>query len=284
MSLRFRKTKEIFFLLIAKAITLLSVILLSVLLYHIIREGVDYLKPHFFTNLPSRIASKSGIKAGLVGSLWLISFTALFSIPLGIASAIFLEEYKIRGKLGKIIEINVSNLAGVPSVVYGLLGLALFVNGFGLGPSLLSGALTLSLLILPVIIVASREAIKAVPDSIRQAAYGLGATKWQVVWGQVLPVALPGIMTGVILAISRAIGEAAPLIIVGAVSYVSMVSHNPLDEYTAMPIQIFNWASRPQESFHRLAATGIIVLVSLMLILNLIAVVIRYRSAKRVKL
>ena len=207
--------------------------------------------------------------------------TAFFSIPIGIAAALFLEEYGVKGKLGKLIEINVANLAGVPSIVYGLLGLTIFVRWFSFDRSILSAALTLSLLILPVIIVATRESIRAVPNTIRYGAYALGASKWQVIFGHVLPVSVPGILTGVILALSRAIGETAPLIIVGALAYVSFIPESIKDEFTVMPIQIYNWASRPQEKFHHLAASGIIILLAIMLFMNFIAVYIRHKTTKR---
>lgn len=279
-----RKKIESLFKVVSRVITWSSVALLFILIFHLMKEGMSYLNWHFLSHFQSRFPAKSGMKAGILGSLLLISVSALFTIPIGVASAIFLEEYKIPGKFGKIIEINIANLAGVPSIVYGLLGLSVFVRAMGMGRSLLAGGLTLGLLVLPVIIVASREAIKAVPDSLRQAAYALGASKYQVVFGHVLPVAFAGIMTGIILAISRAIGEAAPLIVVGALSYVSFVPESINDEFTAMPIQIYNWAGRPQEEFHKLAATGILVLLVIMLGLNFVAIWLRDRSAKKVKL
>jgi phosphate transport system permease protein len=279
----YRKRKETFFKALCLALTFVSIIILIILLYHIAIAGNKYISLKFLTSWPSRFPHKAGIKAGIWGTLWLISLTALISVPIGIFSSLFLEEYKIPGKIGKIIEINVANLAGVPSIVYGLLGLTVFVRYLGLDRSLLSGALTLSLLILPVIIVSSREAIKAVPDSIRYAAYALGASKYQVILWHVLPSAIPGILTGVILALSRAIGETAPLIIVGALTYVSYTPESIMDEFTVLPLQIYNWASRPQEEFHSLAAAGIIVLLSVMMTMNLIAVIIRQKASKKVK-
>lgn len=279
-----RKRKEKLFKYACLALTFSSVLILVVLLYHIGQTGNKYLSLKFLTSWPSRFPHKAGIKAGIWGTIWLISLTAAISIPLGVLSALFLEEYKIPGKIGKIVEINVANLAGVPSIVYGLLGLTVFVRYFGLDRSLLSGALTLSLLILPVIIVSSREAIKAVPDAIRFGAYALGASRYQVVFWHVLPIALPGILTGVILALSRAIGETAPLIIVGALTYISYTPESVMDEFTVLPLQIYNWASRPQEEFHYLAAGGIIVLLTVMLSMNFIAVVIRQKTSKKVKI
>lgn len=284
MNYKIRKVKELIFRLWCMILTWSCLLLLLLLLFHICKQGFEYFDIDFLKNYPSRRVERAGIKAGLWGSLWLMGLTALISIPIGIASALFLEEYGIKGKWGKLVEVNVANLAGVPSIVYGLLGLAVFVRETGGGRSLLSGALTLSLLILPVIIVASREAIRSVPNSIRFAAYALGACKWQVIFGQVLPLSLPGIITGIILALSRAIGETAPLIVVGALAYVSFIPESVMDEFTVMPIQIYNWASRPQEEFHQLAASGIILLLSMMLLMNLIAVVIRHKTTKRNRL
>ncbi|MCO4794462.1 MAG: phosphate ABC transporter permease PstA [Bacteriovoracaceae bacterium] len=276
-----RRRAEKAFKWISRIMTWSTVFILLVLLYHLGKEGWEYIDWQFLDSYPSRKVAKAGIKAGLWGTVWLIITTAVITIPIGVASALFLEEYGVKGKIGKLIEINVSNLAGVPSIVYGLLGLAVFVRWFNFERSILSGALTLGLLIMPVIIVATREAVKAVPDSIRFGAYALGAHKWQVVFYHVLPVALPGIITGVILALSRAIGETAPLIIIGALAYVSFVPESVMDEFTVMPIQIYNWASRPQEEFHQLAASGIVALLALMLTLNFIAVFIRIKTTKR---
>ena len=277
----YRRFREKAFQLTCRFFTYLTVLVLAVLLYHIVKEGWKYFDWQFLTSFPSRRVHKAGILAGIAGSVWLIGLTAMISIPIGVCAALFLEEYGVKGKLGKMIEINVANLAGVPSIVYGLLGLAVFVRGFSLGRSLLSGALTLSLLILPVIIVATRESIRAVPAAIRDGAYALGASKWQVITGHILPTSLPGILTGVILALSRAIGETAPLIIVGALAYMSFVPESIKDEFTVMPIQIYNWAGRPQEKFHQLAASGIIILLAIMLLMNLVAVIIRHKTSKR---
>jgi phosphate transport system permease protein len=276
-----RKKMESLFKWGSLALTWGTMVILIVLLSHVIKEGFEYFDWGFLDSYPSRKPYKAGIKAGIWGSFWLMGMTTLISVPVGVASALFLEEYGIKGKFGKLIEINISNLAGVPSIVYGLLGLALFVRYLGFDRSLLSGSLTLSLLIIPVIIVSSREAIKSVPNTIRFGAYALGALKWHVVFFQVLPVALPGILTGIILALSRAIGETAPLIIIGALAYVSFIPESIMDEFTVMPIQIYNWASRPQAAFHSLAASGIISLLILMLSMNLVAVIIRYKMAKR---
>ncbi len=262
------------------ALTWFCLVLLAVLLVHATREGLPWLDAQFLSNFPSRFPERAGIKSALYGTLWLISFTALFSIPIGVAAAIYLEEYAKKTRLNTLIEISIANLAGVPSIVYGMLGLAVFVRWMALGRSVVAGAMTMSLLILPVIIIASREAVRAVPSSIRLASYALGATKWQTVRHHVLPSASSGIITGTILALSRAIGETAPLIMIGALTYVAFVPNGPMDQFTALPIQIFNWVSRPQEEFHELAAAGIIVLLVVLLVMNGIAVFIRQRSQR----
>lgn len=254
-----------------------GVLLLGVLLVTIVRQGWHWVDWQFLTTFPSRFPEKAGICSAVVGSLWLIAVTAVLAVPLGIGAAVYLEEFSRKGWLATFIEINIANLAGVPSIVYGMLGLAIFVRAFGFDRSILAGACTMSLLILPVIIMAAREALRAVPQSIRWAALALGATRWQTVRAHVIPSAMPGILTGVILAISRAIGEAAPLIMIGALTFVAFVPRGPLDEFTTLPIQIFNWSSRPQVSFHELAAAGIIVLLIVLLSLNAIAVVVRQK-------
>ncbi|MBI4480511.1 MAG: phosphate ABC transporter permease PstA [Acidobacteria bacterium] len=262
------------------AATWAGVVLLALLLGEVFWDGIGWLDMQFLTSFPSRFPERAGIQAALWGTIWLIALTALFSIPVGIGAAIYLEEYARRNWINTVIEINISNLAGTPSIVYGILGLALFVRGLALGRSLLAGALTMSLLILPVTIIASREALRAVPGSIRQASFALGATRWQTVWHHVLPAALPGILTSIILALSRAIGETAPLIMIGALTYVAFTPSGPMDAFTALPIQIFNWASRPQKEFYSLAAAGIIVLLAVLLSLNAAAIWIRYRSQR----
>jgi phosphate transport system permease protein len=255
-------------------------LVLLYLSWSMFEKGYDTLTLDFLNNFSSRTAARSGIKAGIYGSFYLAGLTALIAIPLGIGTAVFLEEYMPESAFKKIIDINIANLAGIPSIIYGMLGLALFVRILGFGGSILSGALTMSLLILPVIVVASREALKNVPVSIRHAAYALGAEKWQTVRAHVLPAAAPGIMTGIILAMARALGETAPLILVGAVTYIAFVPEGPMDSFTVMPLQIYNWTSRPQESFQSIAASGIIVLMALILVSNALAVFIRYRGEK----
>ncbi|MEC9423107.1 MAG: phosphate ABC transporter permease PstA [Nitrospinota bacterium] len=254
-----------------------GVLILGVLLFHVTWEGFPWLDMQFINDFPSRFPKKAGINSALFGTLWLIGFTALFSVPIGIGAGIYLEEFGNKNYLSRFVDLNISNLAGVPSIVYGMLGLVIFVRWFGLGESVLAGALTMSLLILPIIIIATREALRAVSGTIRQAAFALGATRWQTVYAHVLPQAFPGILTGIILALSRAIGETAPLIMIGALTYVAFVPEGPMDEFTALPIQIFNWASRPQKEFHELAAAGILVLLFVLLLMNSIAVIIRHR-------
>jgi len=254
-----------------------GVLILGVLLFHVTWEGFPWLDMQFINDFPSRFPKKAGINSALFGTLWLIGFTALFSVPIGIGAGIYLEEFGNKNYFSRFVDLNISNLAGVPSIVYGMLGMVIFVRWFGLGESVLAGALTMSLLILPIIIIATREALRAVSGTIRQAAFALGATRWQTVYAHVLPQAFPGILTGIILALSRAIGETAPLIMIGALTYVAFVPEGPMDEFTALPIQIFNWASRPQKEFHELAAAGILVLLFVLLLMNSVAVIIRHR-------
>ncbi|MBP7844851.1 MAG: phosphate ABC transporter permease PstA [Proteobacteria bacterium] len=261
--------------------TLISVFLLAVLLWHIFKQGHSVLSWNFFQNYPSRFSAQAGIRSAFYGTIWVMICTAISVVPLGILTAVFLEEYMPRKSIFlKILKLNISSLAGMPSVVYGLLGLALFVRMSGMGRSIIAGSLTMSLLILPVIIIASTESIRAVPNTLREAALALGASKWQVIWGQVLPAAMPGIMTGTILALSRAIGETAPLIMIGALSYVAFIPHSLWDSFTVLPVQIFNWAARPQPEFHAVAAGAIIVVLVLLLSLNGLAIIIRQRFQK----
>ncbi|MBI4497746.1 MAG: phosphate ABC transporter permease PstA [Chloroflexi bacterium] len=271
------------FELLALAATLVGMLMLLVLLADILQRGLPSLTWDFLANFPSRFPERAGIKAALVGSLWLISLTALFALPTGIAAAVWLEEYPRKNWLSRIIELNIANLAGVPSIIYGLLGLGLFVRAMQLERSVLAGALTMALLVLPVIILNAREALRAVPPSQREAAYALGATRSQVVWGIVLPAALPGVLTGIILALSRALGETAPLIAIGALTFIAFVPESPLDAFTVLPIQIFNWVSRPQSGFHALAASGIIVLLVVLLSMNALAIYLRDRARRRVQ-
>jgi phosphate transport system permease protein len=263
--------------------TLLGLILLSVFIGDIIIEGIHRIDWNFITALPSRKPERAGIFTAMMGSIWVLFLTALISFPIGVAAGIYLEEYGNKGRLSRILEINISNLAGVPSIIYGLLGLEIFARLLGLGSSILAGSMTLSLLILPIIIVATRESIKAVPQSLRDASYALGATKWQTIYSQVLPASFGGILTGIILALSRAVGEAAPLIVVGALAYVPFAPKTPMDEFSVLPIQIFNWISRPQHGFITNAAAAIIILLLITFLMNGIAIYLRNRWQKRIK-
>jgi phosphate transport system permease protein len=250
---------------------------LAALLIDVAIDGAGRLSWRFLTSYPSRRASNAGLLPALVGSIYLILLTAAMAIPVGIAAAIHLEEYAKRDALSRLIEINIANLAGVPSIIYGLLGLGLFVRTIGLGRSLLAGAATLALLVLPVVILSTREALRTVPQSLRESSYALGATKWQTIWHQVLPMALPGMLTGVILALSRAIGETAPLITIGALTYVPFLPDSIWSPFTVLPIQTFNWVSRPQAAFLENAAAAILVLLVLLLTLNALAIWLRDR-------
>ncbi|HEX7117585.1 MAG TPA: phosphate ABC transporter permease PstA [Longimicrobiales bacterium] len=281
--LRWRRTWGVIFAAACLAATLVGILALAVLLVDVWRDGADSLSWGFITSFPSRLADRAGIKPAIAGSLWVLVLTAVFSFPVGVGTAIWLEEYAPRTRLTRLIQVNISNLAGVPSIVYGILGLAVFVRAFALGRSVIAGALTLTLLILPIIIIAAQEAIRAVPSSIRMGSLALGATRWQTVRHQVLPVAMPGILTGTILALSRAVGEAAPLLLIGAVAFVPFVPTRPTDSFTVLPIQIFNWISRPQTEFHALAAAGIVVMLVVLVILNGAAILLRNRYSKRLQ-
>jgi phosphate transport system permease protein len=259
-----------------------SVAMLIILLVDVAKDGAAWLSFDFVSSFPSRIPARAGIKPAILGSLWVMLLVAALSFPFGVGAAIYLEEYAPKGRLRRLIQTNIANLAGVPSIVYGILGLAIFVRFFGFGRSILAGAATLALLVLPVVIIAAQEAIRAVPSSLREAAYGVGATRWQVVRHHVLPVAMPGILTGMILSLSRAIGETAPVILVGALAFVAFTPSGPMDLFTVLPIQIFNWTSRPQAEFHGLAAAGIIVLLIVLLLMNATAILLRnYYQSRR---
>lgn len=263
--------------------TSIGLIVLALLLYDIFSKGLTRINWDFITNLPSRRPERSGIITALFGMIWVVTLTILIACPIGIAAAVYLEEYGAKNRFAKFIEINISNLAGVPSIIYGILGLEVFVRLMKLGNSVLAGSLTLSLLVLPVIIVATREAIKAVPSSLREASIGLGATRWQTIQNIVLPASFGSILTGMILAVSRAVGETAPLIVVGALVYVPFAPKTPMDQFTVLPIQIFNWTSRPQHGFVVNAAAGIIILLLFVFLLNSIAIILRNRHNKKVK-
>lgn len=262
--------------------TLIGLVILAFFIGKILYDGIGRINWEFLTNLPSRKAEKAGILTAWIGSLWIIAFTFLIVVPLGISAGIYLEEYAKKSKLSELLEVNISNLAGIPSIIYGLLGLEIFVRAMKMGSSILAGSATLALLVLPIVIVSTREALKAVPPSIRAASYGLGATKWQTIWHQVLPASFGGILTGVILSISRAVGETAPLIVIGALAYVPFAPSSPMDEFTVLPIQIFNWISRPQHEFSVNAAAAIIILLLITFLMNGVAVIFRNEWQKKI--
>jgi phosphate transport system permease protein len=264
------------------ACTLFGLVVLAIFIGDILADGLSRIDWDFLKSLPSRNPEKAGIFTAWTGSLWILVFTTIIAFPLAVSAGIYLEEYGDNGRLSSLLEVNISNLAGVPSIIYGLLGLEIFVRIFQMGNSVLAGAFALALLILPIIIVATREAIRTVPSSIRAASYALGASKWQTIWNQVLPASMGGIFTGVILAISRAVGETAPLIIVGALAYVPFAPSSPMDEFTVMPIQIFNWVSRPQHGFTVNAAAAIIILLLITFVMNGIAVYLRNKWQKKI--
>jgi phosphate transport system permease protein len=261
--------------------TLFGLFVLGILLYRIFTQGSGYLSLDFLQNLPSRKPERAGIKTALIGTVWLVGVVAPVSLLIGVGTALYLEEYAKKNRFTDFIQVNISNLAGVPSIVFGLLGLTLFVRAFALGTSVLAAGLTMSLLVLPVIIVASQEAIRSVPKELREASFGMGATKWQTIVRVVLPAAIPGILTGGILALSRAIGETAPLVVLGLPLFIAFLPKSVFDTFTVLPMQIYNWTSRPQEEFHALAAAGIIILLVMLIIMNSIAVLIRNKFQKR---
>lgn len=262
--------------------TSIGVIALCALIVDILIDGIARLQPDLFTNFPSRRADGSGMKSALVGTIYMLLIMAPISFIFGVGAAIYLEEYAKKGKITRLIQLNISTLAGVPSIVYGILGLALFVRLLALDRSLIAGALTMTLLVLPIIIVSAQEAIRAVPKSRRDASFALGATKWQTVYRSVLPSALPGVLTGVILAMSRAIGETAPLVMIGALTYVAFLPEGLKDSFTVIPIQVYNWLSKPKVEFQELAASGIIVLLALLLLMNFSAILLRNKYQKNV--
>ncbi|MDP2652816.1 MAG: phosphate ABC transporter permease PstA [Candidatus Omnitrophota bacterium] len=292
------KKADDIFKIIGLSATLFGLIVLAALIIDVFIDGGSRLRWDFFTSYPSRKPEQAGILSAWVGTVWIMITTALLAIPIGIASGVYLEEYAPRNRFTDFIEINIANLAGVPSIIYGILGLGLFVRYLNLDRSVLAGGMTLALLALPVIILATREAIRAIPSSIREASYALGATKWQTVCQQILPAAIGNILTGIILAMSRSIGETAPLITIGALTYIPFLPTNPvsfskqfpflhvslqgfLDAFTVLPIQIFNWVSRPQKGFLTDAAAGIIVLLFITLMMNGLAIYLRHKNQRR---
>ena len=279
--LAWRRFADVAFQVVALLVLLVALASLAALIWDIVADGAGRLSLDFITSFPSRRASQAGIWPALIGSVFIILVTAVLAVPVGVAAAIYLEEYGGRSLGARLIELNITNLAAVPSIIYGLLGLGLFVRLLGMGRSVLAGASTLALLVLPVVILSTREALRAVPGSLREGSYALGATKWQTIWHQVLPVATPGILTGLILALSRAIGETAPLIIAGAVTFATFAPDSLWSPFTVLPIQIFNWVSRPQVDFHANAAAGILVLVLLLLSMNGVAIWLRDRYTQK---
>jgi phosphate transport system permease protein len=273
-------TERAFYILCASAIVIPLGVLFA-LLWDVGVEALPRIDWEFLTSYPSRKAHLAGVFPAIVGGLYLITLTAIIALPLGVGAALYLEEYSKKGRLSSIIEINIANLAGVPSIIYGLLGLGVFVRVLGLGRSLLAGALTMALLVLPIIVMVSREALRTVPGHLREAAWGLGATRLQIVRQVVLPGAYPGILTGAILALSRAIGETAPLVVIGALTYMTFLPDGIDAPFTVLPIQIFNWVSRPQEAFLVNAAAGITVLMITMLALNSVAILVRNRLQRQ---
>lgn len=259
----------------------LPVAMLFLLFGRLVLDGLPRLGWDFLTSYPSRRAIAAGILPAAVGTFYLIVLTALIALPLGVGAAVYLEEYGKKSRLAALIEVNIANLAGVPSIIYGLLGLGLFVRALGMGRSLLAGASTLALLVLPVVVVSTREALRTVPLATREACLALGATRWQTIRQVILPQAMPGVLTGSILAVSRAMGETAPLVVVGALAYVPFLPDSVFAQFGALPIQIFNWVSRPQPAFLVNAAAGIVVLLTLMLVLNAAAIVLRDRMQAR---
>jgi phosphate transport system permease protein len=281
-----RRIKDVGFRVILIGCVLASAVLLGLLFYDVIKEGAGRLSLDFLTSQPSRLTTRiasSGLASALWGTIWLMAVCAAFIIPVGVSTAVYLEEYADHRRwYNRAIEANIQNLAAVPSVVYGLLGLAFLVRGpLNLGRVVLAGALTLGLLVLPVVIIAGREAIRAVPPSIREGSMALGATKWQTIWKQVLPSSIPGIATGVILALSRAAGETAPLLVVGAAGFVAFNPDGVFSEFTALPIQIFVWSTDPNPVFRTLAAAGILVLMVLIVLMNSIAIWLRNRYERK---
>jgi phosphate transport system permease protein len=276
-ALAWRRRLDLLFQAIALLVLVVTLAALAALIGDVWADGASRLSYDFLTGFPSRRAEQAGIWHALTGSIVVILVTALLAVPVGVASAIYLEEYGGRSLAARLIEINITNLAAVPSIIYGLLGLGLFVRTLAMGRSVLAGASTLALLVLPVVILSTREALRAVPNSLREGSYALGATKWQTIWYQVLPVGMPGILTGLILALSRAIGETAPLITIGALTYVPFAPDSIWSPFTVLPIQIFNWVSRPQNEFKINAAAGILVLLALLLTMNAAAIWLRDR-------
>ena len=276
-----RKQADLLFQLASLLTLVIALTALGALVWDIFSDGASRLSWKFITNIASRNADEAGVYHALMGTIWVIGLTGALALPVGVAAAIYLEEYGSRSRIARFIELNIANLAAVPSIIYGLLGLGLFVRFLNMGQSVLAGAATLALLALPVVILSTREALRTVPSSIREGSYALGATKWQTIWNQVLPMALPGVLTGLILALSRSIGETAPLITIGALTYIPFPPDSIWSKFTVLPIQVFNWVSRPQAEFKTNAAAGILVLLALLLTMNAVAIIVRDRYQRR---
>jgi phosphate transport system permease protein len=276
-----RRRNDVIFQVLALVVLCTALAALAALIVGVWMDGASRISWAVLTGVPSRNADQAGIWHALAGSLFVIALTALLSVPVGVGAAIYLEEYGGRSRVARLIEINITNLAAVPSIIYGLLGLGLFVRALALDRSIIAGASTLALLVLPVVILATREALRAVPKSLREGSYALGATKWQTIWFQVLPVAFPGILTGMILALSRAIGETAPLLTIGAVTFLTFAPDGLMSPFTVLPIQIFNWVSRPQAEFQANAAAGILVLLAVLMTMNAVAIWLRDRYQRK---
>lgn len=272
-----RRQADLLFQAVAFSTLLVALGALVALLVDVIADGAARLDLSFLTSLASRRPEEAGVFHALAGSIWVVALTAALALPIGVAAAVYLEEYGAQDRLSRFIEINIANLAAVPSIIYGLLGLGVFVRVMGMGQSVMAGACTLALLALPVVILSTREALRTVPGTIREGSYALGATKWQTIWNQVLPMAFPGILTGLILAMSRTIGETAPLITIGALTYIPFAPDGVWSPFTVLPIQIFNWVSRPQAEFKVNAAAAILVLLALLLTMNGLAIFLRDR-------
>ncbi len=291
-----RKRQDLIFNVVGALCTMVGIVTLSALLFNLLYDGLPRLNWQFLTSYPSRFASRAGILSSWVGTLLIMVVTACAAVPLGVAAGVYLEEYARKNWITSIIEINIANLAGVPSIIYGLMALGLLVYQFGLGQSVLAGGLTLAFLILPIVIVATRESLRTIPQGIREAAYALGSTKWQVVRHHLLPYSVGGTMTGIIIALSRAIGETAPLITIGALTFIAFLPPSPVQPqppfistewlhspFSVLPIQMFNWVSRPDQEFLQNAAAAGLVLIVITLSLNAVAILIRYRVRKRIK-
>lgn len=294
--IRRRKAADLLFGVLGGIAILVALGTLGALIYDLLTDGASVLSWNFFTSFPSRFPAKAGILSAWVGTCLIMLVTMLCALPLGIAAGIYLEEYAAKNWFTAIIEVNIANLAGVPSIIWGLMALGLFVHGAGLGSSIQTAGMTLGLLVLPIVIITTREAIRSIPQSIREASYACGATRWQTTWHHVIPYSLGGILTGAIIGLSRAIGETAPLITIGALSYIAFLPESPLQSdppfvnfdwlesgYTALPIQMFNWVSRPDSRFHNNAAAAGIVLILMTLGMNAFAIFLRYRLRKRIQ-